>query len=93
MTGKYRRHQASRRAGHLGRARRLQREHRLPIEPPVAPVAQCAGCLADIRAGAPIFRNGAQTYCSSSCLVKGRHWVDPSRCGGCHGEHPMGVRP
>lgn len=88
---RYRNRAASRRAGHKGREKRLLRQGGRVSYP--EPVARCAGCVADIYAGAPTFRGPGGTYCSADCITRGRHWVDPRMCGGCHGEHPFGVRP
>lgn len=71
------------------RNRRLQRSGR--IELPVQPVASCVGCLRELFAR-PLYVVG-EAWCSSECFVRGRHWVDPRACGGCHGAHPIGVRP
>lgn len=93
MGERYRRHLAKRSRRIVARDRRIQRNTGTRIEVPIRVQATCVGCLAEIPVGVSVFRRGPETYCSSDCLIAGRHWVDPSLCGGCGGAHRLGVRP
>ena len=93
MSRAYERHRAKRSRRIVARDRRIQRTHGARVESPVPVAASCSGCLRDIPRGMAIFRRGPETYCSTDCLVAGKHWVDPSLCGGCYGTHRLGVRP
>lgn len=90
---RYDRHREKRSQRIRARDRRIQRTHGARIEIPIKVQASCAGCLRDIPVKHPVYRRGEVVYCSTDCLVAGRHWVDPSLCGGCGGAHRLGVRP